>query len=276
MKSKILFWHIPKTGGAYTGGSLKRLALRSPSRFEFTRIGHEFCRYMNKDLIERDYPGFTWSDWDDCYKFTTARDPLQRVIGTYFWQEKWCPGSRGRKPKSESTHSWTTSVGRWEDWNETCAKYGIRDIKSFLDNYKALYYNDIHIQPDRLEEHNSIWIEYRWKSPEEPTKHWSKEQAADHHHTRAIQKSFWRQFTYPQWWFVCDDDKKILVDKVVKSKDIDRFLRAKFHLQFDQPVNRNAHDHSNDDYLLYTSKQNRKDIYEIYEDDYRIFDFDYN
>ena len=251
MVSKNLLWHIPRTGGSYINSCLTRLCNRFPKRYQFVRIGHEFCRHKQKDLFETysvddlgNRSPYTWEDWDDCYKFTAARDPLQRLIGTYFWQEMYSPETRGVKPHIVKRRDWDKVLERWKNWRKTCAKYGISDIKSFLDNYKAFYYGEVHVQPQELEQIDS--------------------KTRDNSHVNFLG-------LFPQWWFVCDQNKKILLDKVVKTRDIDRFLRARFNLK---ATKRATHGHSGDDYLSYTSKQNRKDIYEIYKADYQIFNFD--
>tara|TARA_B110000285_G_C14883549_1_gene495087 strand:+ start:423 stop:683 length:261 start_codon:yes stop_codon:yes gene_type:complete len=72
----------------------------------------------------------------------------------------------------------------------------------------------------------------------------------------------------PQYLFICDDNKNILVDDVINIKDINEFFYKKFNIDVSK---KNIHKNSNDIYLNYLTDENIKNIKAIYKDDYETF-----
>lgn len=119
-------------------------------------------------------------------------------------------------------------------------KYNITDVISFLDNFKHFY--KIEIQPvleDKRRCPNYLYIDLLYSG------------------------------FIPQHTFVCDDDFNILVDDIVRFSNVDEFLFNKFGIVNNTRIN--GHSHSNDDYASFTTPQHKKDIHEIYKNDYELF-----
>ena len=169
------------------------------------------------------------------YKFAIIRDPIERLVSLYLYQTKIMNELILKKTIL------TFQQGNWFKIFNLYKKYGIKNIYTFLDNYKNFYYKEIYPYIDNIERVNKI-----------------------------------KNMTYfyivgylPQYLFICDLNKKILVDDVILMKDENNFLKEKFNI--DKIEHLNTHNHTNKDYKQFVSLKNTEDIFEIYKDDYNIF-----
>ena len=83
-KKKIIFIHIPKTGGSYIEC---KLGLNNPKN------GFKKAKYNNKDKA---FQHFTWEQYNSkllpekfnlYFKFSVCRNPYTRIISEYYWCE---------------------------------------------------------------------------------------------------------------------------------------------------------------------------------------------
>ena len=73
----------------------------------------------------------------------------------------------------------------------------------------------------------------------------------------------------PQYLFVCDENKNIIVDEVINIKNIDNYLTK--YSDNSEVKQLNTHLHTNENYTKYLSQDNINVIMKIYKDDYEIF-----
>lgn len=83
---EIIFIHIPKTGGVSVMHSLfKNKKINYNDTEEFVKYGHMFAKQIKKLRL----------DYEDIIKFTTIRNPWERLLSTYTFLTK---GSEIHKP----------------------------------------------------------------------------------------------------------------------------------------------------------------------------------
>lgn len=80
---------------------------------------------------------------------------------------------------------------------------------------------------------------------------------------------FYMSLFISQYLFICNDNKIILVDKVINIKTQNEILYNTFNIINNTKLN--IHENSNNNYLNFCTDKNIQDIKEIYKDDYEIF-----
>jgi hypothetical protein len=168
------------------------------------------------------------------YKFSVVRDPIERLVSLYFYQTNFIKELIRRNMLNYQE-------GNWQKVHDLYKKYNITDIYSFLKNFKTFYENEIQ---QFIPELNNL----------------QKQQ------NMAI---FFAVGYLPQYLFICDDNFSILVNDLINIKDVDSFLTNKFNIKSQTKVN--THKNSNDCYKDYITEENKKDIMNIYHQDYTLF-----
>ena len=222
MNKKILFCHIPKCSGTNTNNLLIKYKNEQIDNITYVWYIHKILQY---DL----------NIYNDYYKFTIIREPIQKLVSLYFYQ---ISNINYLKKKND------LKTYQPENFNKISIlyeKYNITDIYSFLNNYKKFYYTEIEPYISKLKMINST---------ENMT-------------------TFYVTGFLPQYLYICDDNKKILVDDVIDIKNQNEFLYKKFGIINNSKTN--CHEHSNENYTNYLSQQNITDIKEIYNIDYKLF-----
>jgi hypothetical protein len=213
---KILFCHIPKCAGTSVNDSLQ----------EKYNENYEWC--VHKILK---YETVNFSDF---FKFAVVRDPIERLVSTYFYQKNMIL-------HLNDINCLEFQDDNWKKLNDLYIKYDITDIYSFLEKFEYFYKNEV--VP------NIQYLKENYKS---------------------INMAFWYISIYlPQYLFICDDQCRLLVDHVVDIKNIDEFMLKKFDISFTKKLN--THKNTDDNYMSYVSKKAEKTIREIYKKDYDLF-----
>lgn len=219
---KILFCHIPKCSGTNVHFQLNQ------------KYKTNYKWYIHRTLQ------YEIHNYEDYYKFTVIRDPLEKLISYYFYTRNVID----RLINSKTLDTYQSGElkqlsGEWKQLSDLYIKYNMTDIYSYLNNFKTMYNNEI--------------IPYLLN-------------------LKDVNKNNDMQFLYvvgffPQYTFCCDDDFNILVDDVINIKDVDDFLLNKFGII--NNTKKNTHKDSNTDYSQFLNKQNIIDIQEIYKEDYK-------
>ena len=158
------------------------------------------------------------------------------MVSLYFYQKNTINNiETGKYDKNE-----TEALSSFLKVKNLYNKYNIKDIKSFLDNYKLFYENEIEPNIKNITEYDN------------------------NHCACSIIHAY-----IPQYLFICDDKKNILVDDVINVNDINDFLFKKFNIKSTDKLNTQLQ--SSDNYIKYLSEENIKDIIEIYKVDYQLF-----
>lgn len=187
---------------------------------------YNYCWYTHRILQ------YDLDKYRDFYKFAIVRDPVQKLCSLYFYQINTI------KKLLEQGILNNYQEQNWLVLHELYKKYNITNIQSFLDNYKIFYYNEIFPYISKLKEINS-------------TKNMC---------------IFYIVGFLPQYLFICDDNKKLLVDDVVNIKNEKIFLYEIFNIKKLEHIN--IHPNSSDNYNQYLTENHIQDIKEIYKDDY--------
>lgn len=191
-----------------------------------TKEKYNYCWYIHR-ILQYDLDKYT-----NFYKFAIVRDPVQKLCSLYFYQINTIKNLlKNKMLRDYQEKNWFTLYKLYK-------KYNITSIQTFLDNYKVFYYNEIFSYISKLKEINS-------------TKNMTY---------------FYIVGFLPQYLFICNDTKKILVDDVINIKNEKQFLHEKFNI--DNLEHINIHPYSFDNYNKYLTEKNIQDINEIYKDDY--------
>lgn len=187
---------------------------------------YNYCWYTHR-ILQYDLDKYT-----NFYKFAIVRHPIKKLCSLYFYQINTI------KNLLEKLILTNYQEQNWFNLYKLYEKYNITNIQSFLDNYKVFYYNEIFPYISKLKEINS-------------TKNMS---------------FFYIVGFLPQYLFICDDNKNLLVDDIVNIKNEKQFLHEIFNVK--NLEHTNVHPNSFDNYNQYITEKHIQDIKEIYKDDY--------
>ena len=213
---KILFCHIPKCSGTNIN-----YYLSIKKKYNYKWYIHRILQY---DIQQ----------YNDYYKFTIIRDPIEKLVSFYFYSI-----NNIQQFKNNGILE-TYQCSTWSKISNLYIKYNINSINSFLDTYPIFYNNEVKPHISNL-------------------KHINKNYDMTIYYLVGF---------FPQYLFICDDKFNILVDDVVNIKDCNTFMLNKFGIKISDEK-KNTHNHTNDNYCKYLSEKNVIDIKEIYKEDYK-------
>ena len=173
--------------------------------------------------------------YNDYYKFAIIREPIQKIVSLYFYQIS------NINYLKQLNKLQTYQPENFNKISILYEKYNITDIYSFLNKYKKFYYTEIEPYISKLKIITST----------------------------TEMSVFYVAGYLPQYLYICDNNKKILVDDVIDIKNQNDFLYKKFGII--NNTKKNSHKHSDENYLNYLSPQNIEDIKIIYNIDYELF-----
>lgn len=214
---KVLFCHIPKSGGISVDYVLSKKIKKN-----YEKYTHGFLRY---DLAK----------YEDFYRFSIIRDPVERLVSTYFYQKNTIEELRNNK----KLEYW--QGGNWNIIDKLYERYKFKCINSFLCNYREFYFNEI-----------------------EPFRKIIQEKKPLINLEVAYQIGF-----LPQNEFICDGDGKLLVNDVVNLASITDFMKKRFKVK--KMSRNNTHKNSFDNYYKYIGDNDILLARDIYHYDYKYF-----
>jgi hypothetical protein len=214
---RVLFCHIPKSGGTSVDYLLSKKLEKN-----YLKLTHGFLRYE----LEK---------YEDFYRFSIIRDPVERLVSTYFYQKNTIETLRNEK----KLEYW--QGGNWNIIDKLYERYKIKCINSFLCNYREFYFNEIEPFRKRIQEENPlINLEV------------------------AYQIGF-----IPQNEFICDGNGKLLVNDAVNLANLSEFMKKRFKIE--EISRNNTHKNSLDNYNNYIGYNEALVVKEIYNLDYKYF-----
>jgi hypothetical protein len=126
MNEKILFCHIPKTGGTYFN-----------SRLEKNNNYELYCHKILKYDIKK---------YKSHFKISVIRDPVKKIVSTYFYHQSMIKRLISKNILESYQYS------NWKKVKELYDKYNIQNVYDFLNNFKKIYFNEIAIDYENLKE----------------------------------------------------------------------------------------------------------------------------
>jgi hypothetical protein len=175
------------------------------------------------------------TDLGDYYKITILRDPVQRIVSLYFYQRNMLAHL-----KSAGTLS-TFQGGNWHQLYQLYREYGISDICSFVGKFEVLFRKEI------LPEHEKLEL-------------LSKSENMAH---------YFKVGFFPQSWFICDDENRLLVDKIILNNRLNHDAKKMFGVEITDKVN--THPKTDSNYLKHLKQSDIEMFRKIYESDANIY-----
>jgi hypothetical protein len=120
-------------------------------------------------------------------------------------------------------------------------KYEIYDFVSFKKNYNKFFENEIEPLRNKLEYLN-------------------KNEDMCHYNLALF---------FPMHWFICDAKNNILVDKIIKNKNLNKMVKRSFNITITKKIN--THANSKMDYSKLLTDDERNNLKKHYLMDYQIF-----
>lgn len=165
----------------------------------------------------------------DSIKFTFVRNPVKRAISMFTYSKK-----KINELKKNGKLS-TFQYGNWKKLNDMYVKYKITNINNFIEKLPILFENEIKPEYDNLKNLNPERI-----------------------------YCYYKVLFFPQTWFICDDEKNILVDKIFKTENINEVLKKIFNINVEKKYNV-----SNKEEITLSEKEKQIILF-VYKEDYDI------
>lgn len=218
----MIYIHIPKTAGTYVE------------------------QYLNKNKINHIYYCHKFIMFDDNIRlnneiFTTIRDPIQRMVSTYFYSMK-CLNNNSWYNQSNLTAKQTHFKIK-----ELYEKYNVKNIYDYINNYEYIY-NEIYEEIDNCEKINIL-------------------------QNNNNMQYYYGGLFYPQYIYLIDKNYNLICDNIinVSNDNLNEELNSIFKInsKFNKKINKSNDDNIN--YYDYFTKETLIKTIKILKNDYLFF-----
>ena len=281
----LLHIHIPKCGGTW----LKQIVyntLEGHHRFNF---GHLPGMMIKQILDERGY------NWDDFKPFAIVRNPWDRLWSAYKYT-KWGGDEvnlRAAEDPKESERGNLLNKQNWKQIHPNSTTYDTTWLP--VPDNKLPIYQQTTIQLKQLREDATESVQKGWIQNNMLTKSNFKEYITNLHElikptkyqsnegNRWDQKGIHNIYLTPQIQFVIDNNKEIIIPNIFKSTEMGKFIDWAEKNSKDKDIK--SRSLARTSYNKSTNQIHYKNVYdddmvnmvgELYRDDIKNFNFDYN
>lgn len=218
----MIYIHIPKTSGTYVE------------------------QYLIKNKIKHIYYCHKFIMLDDNLKlnneiFTTIRDPIQRMISTYFYSIKYLNNKIWYNLKNKTAKQTHFKV------KELYEKYNIKNIYDYINNYEYIY-NEIYEEIDNYEKINSL-------------------------QKNNDMTQYYGGLFYPQYIYLIDKENNLISDNIINisNTNLNDELNIFFKKNYKYTEKINVSNKKNINYYDFFTKESLIKTIKILKNDYIFF-----
>lgn len=215
----MIFIHIPKTAGTYVE------------------------QYLNNNKINHTYYCHKFIMFDDNIRlnnkiFTTIRDPIQRMVSTYFYSVKYLDNNIWYNQSNLTAKQTHFKI------KELYEKYNIKNVYDYINNYECIY-KEIYEEIDNYEKMYTL-------------------------QNNNNMTHYYGGLFYPQYVYLIDKNNNLICDNIinVSNENLNEKLNYIFNIkcEFNKKINESNRNDIN--YYDYFTKETLIKTIKILKDDY--------